>query len=200
MLRSAVDLDPSTLDAYRMLGQLYVAQGRLDAAREEFVAIAKRDPGSIGALTMAGMISEMQGRPGDAIERYEDVLGRDRRAAIAANNLAWLYATREGELNRALELAQIARTALPDRPEVSHTLGWIYYLMDLPANAVPLLEDSVRQAPGNAAYHYHLGMAHVGVADFESGEALLARALELRADFDGASEARATLTKIRTSR
>ena len=199
-LRTAVQIDPSTLDAYGMLGQLYVVQGKLEEAQEEFELLAERQPRNIGALTMVGMILEMQGRDSDAMRRYEAVLERDPRAAVAANNLAWHYSFGEANLNRALELAQIAKEELPDRHEVNDTLGWVYYRMDLPASALAPLEDAVEQQPENASYHYHLGMAQVGSNDWPRGERSLSQALALSSEFEGADEARETLAMIQGGR
>ena len=196
-LRTSLTVDPSTLDAYSMLGQIYVAQGKIDEARAEFEALATRQPRTIGALTMVGILDEVQGRITDAMRRYEEVLERDPLAAVAANNLAWHYSADDSYLHRALELAQIAKAELPERHEVNDTLGWVYYRMDRPDRAIRSFEDSVRQAPDNASYHYHLGMAHYRAEDWAASEESLSRALELSDGFDGADEARRTLSEIR---
>ena len=185
------------MDAYGLLGQMYIAQGRLEEAQAELEVIAERQPRDISALTLVGMLFEAQGRTGEAIQRYEAVLERDPRSAVAANNLAWHYSTDEANLNRALDLAQIAKEQLPDRHEVNDTLGWVYYQMDLPANAIPPLEEAIEQHPENATYHYHLGMAQMGTTDRTSAEQSLTRALSLNSDFEGADEARQTLSLIR---
>ena len=132
-LRSVLQIDTARLDGYTSLGRLYLKQGRLDEALTEFERLAARQPTQTVALTMVAMILEARGRIADAIRRYEHVLERDPSAAVAANNLAWHYASGGVNLTRALELAQIAKQQLPNRHEVSHTLGWAYYKMALPA-------------------------------------------------------------------
>jgi len=199
-LRSALAVDPDTLDAYGMLGQLYVVQGRLDDALIEFEELAERQQQSIAAPTMAGMILEMQGRVDEATQRYERALSRNPRAAVAANNLAWHYGESGEDLPRALELAQVAKNVLPDRHEVNDTLGWIFYKMDVPERAIPPLEQSVEQAPDNPEYQFHLGMAYVGANDLAAGERTLTQALALSADFNGADEARRTLSTLTAAR
>ena len=196
-LRTAVQIDPSTLDAYSLLGQLYVTQGKLQEAQAEFELLAERQPRDVGALTMVAMLLEVQGRVSEAMRRYETVLERDPRAAVAANNLAWHYSSGEADLNRALELAQIAKEELPDRHEVNDTLGWVYYRMGLPASAIPPLAEAVDQQPDNPSYHYHLGMAEMASDDPGKGEQSLARALSIGSEFEGADEARETLAAIR---
>ena len=56
----------------------------------------------------------------------------DPRAAVAANNLAWMYASRGEQLDRALQLAQAAKAELPDDAAVSDTLAYVYIKKQLP--------------------------------------------------------------------
>ncbi len=189
-LRSAIEIDPSQFDAYSMLGQLYARQKRLDAARAEFERLAKLRPSSaVAAHTLIGMILEMEGKPKEARARYEKVVDLDSRAAVAANNLAWLYAEGGGNLDIALQLAQTAKTQLPDRPEVDDTLGWVYYRKNLPNLAVPPLQRSVEANPKNPIYHYHLGLAHLKNGNEKAAESALRQALRLDPGFEGSADA-----------
>ena len=45
---------------------------------------------------------------------------------VAANNLAWIYAQRSINLDRALELAKSAHQSLSRDPGVMDTLGYVY--------------------------------------------------------------------------
>src|SRR5262245_13781558 len=87
-LRQAIEADPSSFQAYSMLGQLFASSGRLDDARAEFDRLAALRPKSVSAQTMAAMIVHMQNKPDEALSRYEKVLQLDPQAAVAANNLA----------------------------------------------------------------------------------------------------------------
>jgi len=61
------------------------------------------------------------------------------------------------------------------------------------ALAIPQLQESVQKDPGNAGYHYHLGMALTKTKNLEGARRQLEQALKLKPDFDGADEARKTL-------
>src|SRR5438477_3152572 len=128
LLRHVVEIDPTNLAAYGQLGQIYATQGQVDRAIAEFDELAKRDPKSVAAPTIVGMLLTAQNKREDAKKRYELALSIDQRAPVAANNLAWLYAEDGGNLDVALQLAQSAKSGLPDSPEVTDTLGWIYYM------------------------------------------------------------------------
>lgn len=182
LLRQAIAADPSLLPAYTMLGEVYVSQGKLDLARQEFDTLATRQAKPVAALTMSGMILQAQGNNAEATRRYEGALAADPRAAIAANNLAWLYAESGENLDAAQSLAQTATTATPDVPEMMDTLGWVYYKKGLPQLAIPLFARSAQKLPANANYHYHLGLAYLQAKDITQGHAALRRALAAKPD------------------
>ena len=198
LFRRVLDRDPASLQAYLSLAQLYVVQGRLDEALTEFEAIAARDPRPVGALTLAGIILLAQGKMDDARTRFERALEVDSTAAVAANNLAWIYAESGGNLDVALQLAQTASRKLPDMAQVSDTLGFIYYKKDLLPQAVETLRAAVAKDPRSPVYHYHLGLALAKGGDAPGAVTHLQRALGLKPDFDGAEEARSVLRTLET--
>lgn len=179
-----------------MLGQLYISQQRLDRALTELEDAARKDPKPVAAQTMSGLIFEMMDKPDEAQKRYEKALEIDPHAVVAANNLAWLHATRGGNLDVALQLAQVAKGEAPFEPVVNDTLGWVYYRKGLASIAVPLLEISVEKDPKSASYRYHLGMACLKVGERNRGQRLLGEALRLDSNFEGASDARRALASM----
>jgi tetratricopeptide (TPR) repeat protein len=199
-LRRALELDPNNLQAYGMLATSYVGQRRLDDAVAELETMAAKQSSrssSVAAHTAIAMLFEAQNRPADAQARYEKVLTIDSRAAVAANNLAWLYAERGGNLDLALQLAQTAKSQLPDRPEVDDTLGWIYHKKGLPSLAIASFNRAVTTNPRNPTYHYHLGVAYAAGGDPVKARTSLERALTLNDGFSGAAEARQLLAALR---
>jgi tetratricopeptide (TPR) repeat protein len=197
LLRRVLTRDPSYLGAYAALAQIYAKQGRLDAALVELDALVQRDPKSVAALTLSGMILESQGKTSDAQARFERVMQVDGQAPVAANNLAWLYAEHGGNLDVALQLAQTAKRKLPDTAEVNDTLGYIYYKKNLPALAIPPLRASAEKDPGNAIYHYHLGLAYARAGENVQALQSLNRALSIAPNFKGAQDARSVVNSLR---
>jgi tetratricopeptide (TPR) repeat protein len=194
LLRQAISLDSSYLAAYGALAQVYLSERKLDAAKNEFEALSERSPKPVAALTMVGILLEANGDVEGARDRYERVLEIDPEAAVAANNLAWIYAQHGGNIDVALHLAQTAQKRLPDVPEVADTLGLIYYKKNLASLALSLFKASAIKEPGNAVYQYHLGLAYASAGDSERAKASLTKALALKSDFDGADQARSLLS------
>jgi tetratricopeptide (TPR) repeat protein len=195
-LAKAVEIDPNELAAYAALGQLYAKQGRLDAARIEFEQIVERSPRSVPALTMLGIIHEAQGDPAGARRAYQRALDADASTPVAANNLAWLLAERNEELDLALQLAQTAQRRLAEVAEVNDTLGFVYLQKNIAPLAVSTLKASVEKQPTNPLFHYHLGLAYAKAGDDHAARQHLSRALALKPDFPGAAAARNLLNDL----
>ena len=196
-LKKTVEVDPQSLQAYAMLGKMYYQQGRLDLARKELEGFVTRAPKSVPANTMLGTILELQGKKDEAKARYNQALQVDPRAAVAANNLAWINAHSNDNLDMALQLAQTAKSQLPNRHEVDDTLGWIYYKKGLSTLAIESLSNSTTRQPDNPSYNYHLALAHHQNGDKEQARKLLEKALKSNANFDGAAEAKKLLESIK---
>jgi tetratricopeptide (TPR) repeat protein len=196
VLRQAIDRDPTILSAYSMLGQIYVRERRLDEALVEFDRLAQRQVNPVGALTMAGIILQVQGRPAEARARLERAVAADANAAVAANNLAWLYAEAGEQLEKSLALAQSAARGMPDSPEVLNTLGWAYHLNAQPALAVPQLSRAIELDPKNATYRYHLGLALIKAGNAAQAREHLERALAMGGGLAWAADARRQLAAL----
>jgi tetratricopeptide (TPR) repeat protein len=85
--------------------------------------------------------------------------------AAASNNLAYGMLEHGGDPNVALTLAQTARRALPDQPNVADTLGWAYYHIGAFAPATPLFEEATRKSANNQTYRYHLALNYQRMND-----------------------------------
>jgi len=200
LLRQAIDVDPTMLTAYDMLGRVYVSQGRLDQARKEFETLAAKQTRPVAALTMTGLILQAQGNIPQARKRYEEAIARDSRAVVASNNLAWILAEAGENLDTALQLAQSAVAGAPNSPELQDTLGWVYYKKKQPLLAIPVLQQAVDKSPSQASYHYHLGLAYLQAGENDKGRAALQRALDRGASGDDAADIRRLLAAPAASR
>ena len=179
-----------------MLGQLYASQKRLDEARAGFEQLAKQMPRLAGPPTMVGNLFDMQKNTGQARVWYERALAIDPKAAVAANNLAWLLAETGGNLDVALQHAQAAKSQLPELPDVDDTLGWVYYKKGLATLAIQSFEESVRKDGKNALFHYHLGLAYLKNEEKDKARVSLKQALALNPSFDGAADAKKVLASL----
>jgi tetratricopeptide (TPR) repeat protein len=195
-LKKTVEADPASLQAYSMLGRMYYQQGRLDLARRELEKYVNTAPMSVPGNTMLGTILQLQGKNDEAKTRYNKALQIDSRAAVAANNLAWINATTNGNLDMALQLAQTAKSALPNRHEIDDTIGFIYYKKGLSSMAIDALTASTQKQPDNPTYNYHLALAQHQQGNKEEARRLLQKALSSKSNFEGADEAKKLLDSL----
>jgi Flp pilus assembly protein TadD len=196
LFKRAIELDPNFAPAYNTLGQLYVQQNKLDQARREYEALAAKQPSNVQVQTMVAMLLHAKGKIAEAKSQYEKIVALDRRASVAANNLAYLYAMAGDNLDVALNLAQSAKASAPDDADIDDTLGWIYYKRGLPALAVEPLRRSVAKDPKNALFHFHLGMVYVKAGDAGNARSMLQRAVSLGLESQDAAEAQRALATL----
>jgi tetratricopeptide (TPR) repeat protein len=194
--RKALQADPTLMEAYDALGQLYVKQNKLEEARQAYERQSTERPNDVAAHTMVARILYVQGKPDESRARFEKILSIDPRAAVAANNLAYMDAEAGTNLDIALNRAQIAKAAQPDDPDVNDTLGWVYVRRGLPALAFAPLEVAIQKSPSNPLYHYHLGMAYVAAKDNDRARPALQRALQLNPSFEHAGDAKKALASL----
>ena len=144
-----------------------------------------------------GMIYESEKDFTKAQASYEKALQINPNFAPAANNLAYLYAERGGNIDMALNLAQKAKEQVPDDPHISDTLGWIYYKKNIPSRAIVYLKEAAEKVPNEPMIRYHLGMAYYKNGNRDLAKKELNEALKIDPKFQGADEARATLNALR---
>jgi tetratricopeptide (TPR) repeat protein len=100
---------------------------------------------------MLGMILQVSQKLDQAQAHYERALNIDPMAAVAANNLAWIYTETGGSLDTALQLAQTAKLHLPDLPSRRHARMGLLQEGNVHAGGAAAGRD-VRRSPQKAVY------------------------------------------------
>ena len=187
---TAIQENPDFLPPYYALARIYLATKQEQKAIDQYLAILEKNPNQAGPHMLLGTIYDMQKNVDKSEEHYRAALKINPQFAPAANNLAYLLSSRDGNIDEALKFAQIAKEKLPDDPSVMDTLGWIYYKKGLYGNAIQELSDSLQKLPDNALVNFHLGAAFFKRGDTAKAKPLLEKALSLDETFDGADDAK----------
>ena len=207
-LRRALDNNPNYLAAYFALGALFANTSQQERAIAEYRRVIERKPDDVAAYTLIGMIEDSRGNYDAAAENYRKALGIDQNMAIAANNLAWIYAAHnKGNLDEAQRLAQGVVQKYPDEAGFVDTLGWVFYKKGLYPAAIEQIQKAIARDEANASrtgaapapvYRFHLGLALAARGDKAGGRRELEAALNLarRAPFAEADEARKALATL----
>jgi len=191
--------EPDNVQAYAGLASLRPndAEARMKIYRRGFDAAP--DQSTIGLLL--GTEYERSEEFENAIAVYEEILQKDSRNDLAANNLAALLLDRRSDsasYAKALDLS--TRFANSRQPALVDTLGWAYYRNGDITNAVNYLEIAVAGASQSPLLHYHLGMAYFATQDTALAREELEKATVLKqAVYPGIDEAHETLDAIMQS-
>jgi tetratricopeptide (TPR) repeat protein len=172
-LKKAIAIDDNYLPAYSAYAALLVERNQIAEAVEEYKKVVERKP-SAAVHTLIGMLEEARGNSAEAEKSYRHALEIAPETAIAANNLAWLLAANQGNLDEALMLAHSAVERNQTVAGFYDTLGWIYYKKDASAPAVELLKKAValdeaeaskNGGAANSAYRLRLALALASAGD-----------------------------------
>lgn len=151
--------DPKSTDSWLRLGILQRQLGELDAALASFQQAALLAPQSVPPVLNQALLLDDTGKKKEASNLYNKVLGMDPQNALALNNLAFLNAETGADLDQAMTYAERAKKQAPDSPDISDTLGYVYYQKNLNAAALSIFKQIVAQSPQNPTFRLHLAMA-----------------------------------------
>jgi tetratricopeptide (TPR) repeat protein len=146
-------------DLLTRIGQAYRVKHDTQHSIDALEGASKEVPNNPAILTSLGELYSEQANYQKARQNYELALKVEPNNPVALNNLAYLLADTNDNLDLALTYATRARQRMPDHPEVSDTLGYIYLKKKLTDSALDTFRRLVEQSPGNATYHYHYAIA-----------------------------------------
>jgi tetratricopeptide (TPR) repeat protein len=172
-LKKAIELDENYLPAYSAYASILVARNQTDAAVEQYKKIVEKKPSS-SVYTLLAILEDARNNAAEAEKNYRKALEITPDLPIAANNLAWLLANNNGNLDEALRLAQGSVKSNASNAGFYDTLGFVYFKKGLYSPAVEQFKKAVAfdateagktgQAP-NPAYRLRLGMALASAGD-----------------------------------
>jgi tetratricopeptide (TPR) repeat protein len=190
-LELAIQKDPKRVESVMTLGKLYRTLWQRDGKHlDEAIATYQKardiDPQNPRIALELASLCEAAGRNDEAMEHYETVLRLDQEQPAAKNNLAWLLSNTESptpaDLDRALQLAQDAKNALPNDPSVADTLGWIMYKKGIPSAAIALFREAIDGYPEGhplrGTVRFHLASAYDKNGERDRAIVELKRALD----------------------
>lgn len=188
-LQKIIAQSPEAAEPHELLAQVYGASGQRDKAIASLEQAASRNPRNVEVLMALATFQQNQGSFELARDYYEKAIAAHPRFGPALNNLAYVYAEHLNDLGKAHELAQRAREAMPNDPNVADTLGWILYRQGQFAWALTLLQESAARLGNHPEIQYHLGLAQYMTGAETAARATLARALQLAPEFPGRPDA-----------
>lgn len=145
-----LDLNPKGFERYA-LARLYMKDGHLDKAKEEYQSFLLQYPNYLEARNNLAFIYFNEGMLNQAIEQYEIALQYNPNWAKGYSNLAVIY-MRSGDKNKAIEYINKALRLNPNNAEFHYNLGNILFDSGLKEKALPEFEIAAKLDPHNPLY------------------------------------------------
>jgi tetratricopeptide (TPR) repeat protein len=190
----AFEAQPSLDGASALLLRLYAAQGRTEEAIASF-----EEANAAGALApparlLLARLHMSRGNDKRARELFEGLLAENNDIPGVKNDLAYLLARENSDLDRALRLAQEAQRGLTRSPNVSDTLGYVYLRKGLFEPALEQFRYAMTQAKQGGldvlpVFHYHAGLALRELGRLDEAVDEFEQALAIDASFEDAADA-----------
>ncbi len=194
---SALKVDPAYAPAIETKGRLTRRAGDLAAAIALFEQASAADPSAGEYVYLQAQTRMMNGETERGIELLRATLEVSPAHVGANNDLAWLIASNDGDLDEALLHAK--RAVRADRSaDTLDTLGYVHLKKGDNDEAVGVLAKALEARPDSPSIEYRLGVALAAKGDREQARAILTKALAAPA-FPEAEEARKELAKLQDS-
>ena len=191
-----LDLEPRLFSALYQASELNLKNGNYTRARIMLARAVAEKPDR-GALLKLALLEDREGNLSNAVTAMKTYIASYPSDFVGYNQLAWLYAKREQNLDHAMDLALTANRLQAQNVSVLDTIGWIHFLQGDLDKAADYLESANELASGNHPdVLFHL--ASIAAERGETAEAgrLLKKALQLSMPFDSRDAARQLLAAL----
>ncbi len=170
---------PQAMQPLLLMARIQMSAKEFDAALETLQKAIALKPQNAWPYMQTAAIYQRRAMKDKAIETYESLLKAKGSYPPAENDLAYLYAEQDRNLDRALELAEKAHKAMPQNPAVADTLGYVHLKKGSLALAKQAFSEAIEMFPKQAYFHYHLAMVLQKEGDHQGALAALEKAREL---------------------
>lgn len=177
------------------LGNAYYAKGDAKSGAAQMRQALAIDPKLVIARFTLASAAEAAGDRATAESEYRKILEQVPNYAPALNNLAYLYASQNRNLEQAQRYVDSAIKVAPQDLTLQDTLGWLQYRRGQHAAAVKTLSAVANKLDKEANVQFHLGAALIANGQKAQGVAAIQQALKLNPNFSEAAEAKALLAK-----
>jgi len=190
--RAAFESEPRPRMAARIFARTLEAQNRLDEAVTALEEARSDQRLSGNDLWMLGRLYLDTGDLENARVVLEEAVGASPDLAGARNDLAFVLAETGEDLDRALDLARQAKSALPESAAVGDTLGRVYQRRGMLEPAVSEFRSAIDLAGEDggeqlrADLHVRLALALEELGRTEEALRAVEEALEIRPDHERA--------------
>lgn len=197
VLNSLLQKSPNYIPALLERGNVHFANNGIILAKRDYDKVIELEPSNAIAHLNVGTIHQINKKWALAEGEYLTALKLNPALYNAYNNLAWMTAERNQQLDKGLYWIQEAIRISPASSNLYDTLGWVYFARDENELAVKALQKAVKADYPKPGTFYRLGLAYIEVGNKSEAATALKRALEISKDFSEADQAEKLLAKLK---
>ena len=171
--------------ALHNLGTLFLRQGKLDDAMEQFQKSLDIMPDNAEALNNLGNVLAMKGEAQAAIAQYQKALALQPLYADAHYDQANVL-RKQGKLDEAIAQYRAALEIAPDDVDAHNNLGIALAMKGADDDAMAQYQEALEIQPGHAEAHFNLGNVLLKHGRQDEAAAQYRKTLEIRPDDLGA--------------
>jgi predicted Zn-dependent protease len=196
-IQRALVIDSAHPPALEMRAFLAIGSGDLETALGSLDAASVAEPFESSYRYRAAVVAMQMGDNEGATLRLEQTLARRPNHGMAANDLAWSLASGRRDLDRALQLAQLAVRRMRS-PTTLTTLGWVHHRRGDHHKAIETYRIALEADATLPALRYRLGVALAELGEVNEAQQIL-DALARGPEFPEREAARALLARLQGS-
>lgn len=123
LFQLATQLDPTNLDAWSMLGDIYTEQGQYEKAVQIYRQILQVQPDNADCYNYLGYLLWQLDKNDEAVSAYQKAIALNIENPIAFNNLGVIFLDEKCQLDKALDMFQQAFLLKPDYTLACFNMG-----------------------------------------------------------------------------
>ena len=178
LCRQILEAQPEQAEAWRLLGEVCLFQGKYAQAVAGYQQALRLGPGPAESYNNLGVALTQQDQPDEAIGYYRQALGLKPDYVEAANNLG-VALTQQGQLSEAVALLREALRHKPDYAEAHNSLGIALEAQGLLDEAVACYHQALRYRPNYPKAYNNLGIALAAQGKLDEAVASYRQSLRL---------------------
>ncbi len=182
LISKAIEQNPSEPSYHLHLGNVYLAQNRLNDAVDAYDKTLTLRPGFAEALFNLGNVLRLLGRFKEATGYYQKAIASNPDYAGAHIGLGIIY-RKQGQLVEAAAALKRALALQPDNAETLNNLAGVFTELGQIDEAIKALEKAIVLNPELAAAHNSLGILYFERGRLREAETALQRALAINRDY-----------------
>jgi tetratricopeptide (TPR) repeat protein len=183
-LKKAVELNPKDITAVSAFGFTLNQLKESGEAVKYLIMALKIEPDNVNLLGTLGMIYNSMEEWAKSDSLFELALQIDSLNPTINNNYAYYLSERDEQLERALQMAEIAVEAEPLNSSFLDTIGWVYYKLGNYPLAKEFIQKSIDAGSASAVVYEHLGDVNFMLGDIDNAKLYWNKAFDLDQEND----------------